>query len=245
MIRYIYILIICTIFFSCEGKFDEGTSSFFSLKSPSGQRCEVGNLVPDNSSKMNVEFSWEYKGIFTEATLMIFDKEGNLFLEKTYTGEIPKKDEFIIDRNKDYSWTIKGTDESGNNLPTTPEYFFSELLVERAAPYPPILELISGGNEFTLIITSSDLETNNQVKYQPYFSTLPIEIGEPLKINEISFEKSGGEFNYGSSSMITEELKGGLQKGDYFFRVDAVFENNGDPLISSSYIRATMQADGN
>lgn len=245
MKQHIYIALLFSILLSCDGKFEAGNNSFFTLKSPSGDRCEVGNLVPDNSLKMNVEFAWEYKGTFTEATLMIFDEEGDLFLDKTYQGEIPSKDEFIIDRNKNYSWTIEGTDASGNRKETKPELFFSELLVERAAPYPPLLELISDGNGFTLIITSSELEFNNEVIYQPYFSVTPVEIGAPLNVNVVNFEKSGGEFNYGSSSMITEELKNGLLMGDYFFRVDAIFENNGNPLISSSYIRASMPANGN
>jgi hypothetical protein len=243
MKKIIQLILFCGLFFSCDGEFTEGKNNFINLNSPIGGGCEVGNLVSDDATKINIGFSWESKGEFNSATIIIMGSSGETVVSKKYDNEIPDKDEFILDRNKDYTWKIEGVDDTGKIIPSNEGKFFSELLIPNSAPFPPVLEFTDEQNQFTLTITSSSLETNNQVTYQAYFSISPIIQGEPLNINEVDFDESGPQFNYGDFSMSTQKLKSGLKKGDYFFRVDAVYDNDGYPLISRSYKRAPLPTD--
>ncbi|TLF46356.1 hypothetical protein [Maribacter aurantiacus] len=232
--RYSSILVILAlIFVSCEGEFIPKDNSI-TLIEPDGL-CEGG--VSTTNNRLEIPFSWSVDSEtgFEEFSIQLIREDDNSTSNYNVSGT--KLDTIItLERGKNYLWSIIGRLNSGEEIPTTQQGFFSES--------EPILDILPSPSEITVenransfyVTWSNENEDQENLSYIISLSD-KIDAGSIIEdVTQLNYTKRG-DTRFETDSKEESILKSGIELGDYIIRLETIKTENGIDNSVNTYSR--------
>jgi hypothetical protein len=233
--RYFFILVILAlIFVSCEGEFIPKDNSI-TLIEPDGL-CEGG--VSTTNNRLEIPFSWSVDSEtgFEEFSIQLIREDDNSTSNYNVSGI--KLDTIItLERGKNYQWSIIGRLNSGEEIPTTKQGFFSESEpILDVLPLPSKISFRTTINEF-VVTWSNDRENIDNLSYDVFLSN-KFETNEIIEdVTVLTYNQRGTTRSESDSKEETIPLNE-LSSGDYYiFRIQTNKTEDGITNSTNSYLK--------